>query len=373
MSQSVRNVFTAILLLASIGWAQDQGVGRVNTASFDLRKPPIPDDNRTQVLILATPHLASLGDQFNSAMLSKVLAVLERYQPTVIGVEALTPDNLFVMDTRSGEYSGVADQFVGKARELAGTARDKLGIDLGESQGRVRKLIDALDPEPTGHQRAELALAYLAADEWVSALLQWSYVNDPEAQELAKLMPVEIVKYLDAKINEPNEISSLGVVLASKLGLQHVAQIDDHLDKDVFLEIADELGRQLVTTDAYAELAKNPHFAETAQRQQDAIESGDLLPLYRWMNSPEYARADVDAQFHLLFRTQLASGLDRERSALWEVRNLNIASHIRRSTAKHPGGRMLVVIGAGHKPFLDLYLGQMMDVKVVQLEQFLAE
>ena len=98
------------------------------------------------------------------------------------------------------------------------------------------------------------------------------------------------------------------------------------------------------------------------------MESGDLLPYYLFLNSStEYGMPDVDAQFHLFFRTRLPSGLDRSRSALWELRNLNITGHIRRITALKPGKRTLVIIGAGHKPFLDLYLSQMMDVRVVQL------
>jgi pheromone shutdown protein TraB len=90
------------------------------------------------------------------------------------------------------------------------------------------------------------------------------------------------------------------------------------------------------------------------------------------MNSPAYRDRDVEAQFHVFFRTKLASGVDRARSALWEVRNLNIAAHIRRATAAHPGKRMLVIIGAGHKAFLDLYLSQMMDLRLVQLSELAA-
>ncbi len=36
-------------------------------------------------------------------------------------------------------------------------------------------------------------------------------------------------------------------------------------------------------------------------------------------------------------------------------------------TAELPGRRVLVIIGAAHKPFLDAYLGRMLDVRVVGL------
>jgi hypothetical protein len=36
-------------------------------------------------------------------------------------------------------------------------------------------------------------------------------------------------------------------------------------------------------------------------------------------------------------------------------------------------GRVLVIIGAGQKPFPDAYLSRMMDMRVVQLEEFISE
>ena len=95
------------------------------------------------------------------------------------------------------------------------------------------------------------------------------------------------------------------------------------------------------------------------------------LGLYRWMNSPKYGLADLDAQWHLFLRSSLPSGFDRERAALWEARNLAIAANIRRITAAKPGQRALVIIGASHKTFLDAYLSQMMDLDVVQAEDVL--
>jgi pheromone shutdown protein TraB len=73
----------------------------------------------------------------------------------------------------------------------------------------------------------------------------------------------------------------------------------------------------------------------------------------------------------LFYRTRLASGLDRNRAAMWEARNLAIAARIRAETAAHPGGKVLVVIGAAHRPFIEAYLASMMDVQIVPLSQVL--
>src|SRR5947209_16920742 len=72
-------------------------------------------------------------------------------------------------------------------------------------------------------------------------------------------------------------------------------------------------------------------------------------------------------QWALFCRTHLASGVDRANAAAWELRDLNITSNIRRASARAPGKRMLVIIGASHKPFLDAYLRALIDVKLLQL------
>ncbi len=166
---------------------------------------------------------------------------------------------------------------------------------------------------------------------------------------------------------------SIGVALARRLGLERVEAIDDHADKDLFLQFSDQLISELQGNPTFERVMAAPIFAESTRRLDRAVDDGDLLPYYLFLNSTAFGMADVDAQFHAFFRTRLPSGLDRARSAVWEVRNLNIASHIRRVTAMHPGQRALVIIGAGHKPFLDLYLGAMMDVRIVQLRDLVSD
>jgi hypothetical protein len=117
----------------------------------------------------------------------------------------------------------------------------------------------------------------------------------------------------------------------------------------------------------YPEIANSSLYTNQVSSLRKACENGDLLPHYQFLNSPEYLLKDVDTQWGFFLRTRLHSGLDRFRLALWEVRNLNIASNIRRASAQYPGGRILVIVGASHKPFLDSYLLQIADIKLVNL------
>jgi len=54
-------------------------------------------------------------------------------------------------------------------------------------------------------------------------------------------------------------------------------------------------------------------------------------------------RPGIDAQWHIFHRTRLASGLDRRRAGLWEVRNLRIAANIRTAAAEFNAKRALVI------------------------------
>ncbi|MBA7708780.1 hypothetical protein ES703_117684 [subsurface metagenome] len=151
------------------------------------------------------------------------------------------------------------------------------------------------------------------------------------------------------------------------MGLDRIEYVDDHHDKEIFLEIASKLMAEIQNNSEYLSIQNDSFYKKSQQRLQDAVKKGDLLPYYIYMNSLEYGARDMELQWNLWFRTKLQSGLDRSRMALWEVRNLNISSHIRRATALHPGERLLVIIGASHKPFLETYLNQMVDIKLVQL------
>jgi hypothetical protein len=50
---------------------------------------------------------------------------------------------------------------------------------------------------------------------------------------------------------------------------------------------------------------------------------------------------------------------------------MRTAANIREASSRAPGGRVLVVVGAAHKPWLEAYLGMMSDVRIVDAEAVL--
>jgi len=117
-----------------------------------------------------------------------------------------------------------------------------------------------------------------------------------------------------------------------------------------------------------ASASKASTYQEAGKRLQECLRTQDLLPQFRFLNSPEYREADVDAQWGVFLRTHFASGSDRGRLGLWENRNLKIAARIKAVAAIHPGKRILVIYGVAHKPFLEAYLAQTADVEIVPFD-----
>jgi hypothetical protein len=55
----------------------------------------------------------------------------------------------------------------------------------------------------------------------------------------------------------------------------------------------------------------------------------------------------------------------------WETRNLRMAANIRNLMGPTPGMRTLVLVGASHKAYLDAYLDQMHDVRIIDVQTLL--
>ena len=48
----------------------------------------------------------------------------------------------------------------------------------------------------------------------------------------------------------------------------------------------------------------------------------------------------------------------------WEVRNLRMVANIRKTFHEDPDARVLVIVGASHKPWFDAWLGQLQGVEI---------
>jgi hypothetical protein len=141
----------------------------------------------------------------------------------------------------------------------------------------------------------------------------------------------------------------------------------------IFVTALPQLEKDIKGSSSLASVSKSPVYAEAAARLEECVRKADLLSQFVFLNSAGYAAADVESQWGVFLRTHFASGSDRSRLGLWENRNLKIAACIRAVAARHPGGRILIIYGAAHKPFLEAYLSEMADLRLVGFEELEAK
>jgi hypothetical protein len=363
----------SFLIFASVSSAQGNG-SQPDDAIRGLQALQ-PEAVRTRVLVLATFHLRQIEKTFKPQMLDSLRARLEQFRPDAICVESLSGSRTreFELRTEAGPfYREVLDGFASRHRKMAPIALSLLKTSPEAAAARVRELLAAartLKPrEKTPDTRANLALWLVAAYEPASAALQWSYLTDGD-KRAQKTIPSGLAADLEAECAEVNEVYALAAPLARSLGLETLEPVDDFEDLDAYAGLMPQLEKDVQDNPLLAAASKAAVYAEAEKLLKDCIEKGDLWPQYALLNSPPYARADVNAQWGVFLRTHFPGGPDRARLGLWENRNLKIAARIRAVAALHPGGHILVIYGAAHKPFLDAYLSMMADVKVGQVEK----
>ena len=96
-----------------------------------------------------------------------------------------------------------------------------------------------------------------------------------------------------------------------------------------------------------------------------------MLALYRYINRPENMRARAEVNAGAAMRAQAPHHYPQMWVGGWEIRNLRMVANIRETFRERPGARVLVIVGASHKPWFDSWLGQLQGVDIVDAEQAL--
>jgi hypothetical protein len=377
MEERKGTFFISLLVLLGLFFVFDYAKGHTQSKLFSrntqVPAARIPESEASQVLVLATVHLKSYGENFNHDALEGLLDTLERYNPDLIALESAAP--LFVRDMfNSGGVNIEIMKDIGgfRASEFGKAARATLDMDWFEAKNRVEELLGEIKTAKKDSEiirlRKEVVLNFLAKNDLYSALLQWSYLPENERLTCDKL-DKKILDFFSENSHDANENVSIGIALARKLNHQRVYAVNDHRDKEDFIKVADRFS-ELFAENAYLKTQPwKPLLDEMTSRQNEAYEARDLLPFYLWMNSEEYMKKDLNSQWQIMFEAKLPDRLAQTRIAFWDVRNFGIAANIRRALALNPGKKILVIIGATHKIFLDALFRECMDVKVVQLDE----
>lgn len=356
-----RLMATVVCALLTISWAP---ASALPPGAFDPRDfQEAVAGERTEVLVLATPHLSMTPADFDAAALEGLLQKLQSFDPDVIAIENLSGESLSALSAYQAVYPDIAESFGSSALTLAAAARAHTDFDLPAAEAEARAALSALGAEPTAAERRRLAMLFLASGDPNSALVQWWRLLPSE--QIADDFPQTTRAQLEAFAARKNESALIGARLAARLGLNRLHPMDDQSGIDLIFPIAEALGAAIAADPGIAEGLAHPEFARLAQsgdRLSDAVEA---LNTYREINAPGAGLVDARTQWLIMIDRAYPQGAGRVRMGEWEARNLRMAANIREAAATVPGGRVLVIVGASHKPWLDAYLDLMTDIQTV--------
>jgi hypothetical protein len=340
---------TAALLCAATAHAQD---------IFDPSKLKGPAKGTpNEVLVLGTAHLSGLKEPFQPASLKLVNDRLAAWKPRIIAIEALSGMQCEWLRHFPHRYKETVDDYCWDPAP----ARTATGLDVPAATFEAERLLAAWPASPAPSQRRHLAAVFLAGGERASALVQWLRLPEIE-RHAGDGLDAALVAVLEKQRARRNEDTLIAAPLAAALGLERVVPMDDHTADAPSTD-------QKASGEAMMKAWDNPATAKRRKTDEElAPRLGDpegVMALYRTLNDPAQARLVFDSDFGAALEEGSKQQFGRGYVTYWEVRNLRMAANIREAIGLQPGSRTLVIVGASHKGYLEAYLNQMHDVRIV--------
>jgi hypothetical protein len=322
----------------------------------DFAGPP------NQVLVLGTPHLASLPPAFTAQSLGPVLDRLARWKPDIITIEGLSGPECEMLKRYKSLYEDAYESYCWDPRPAQGAT----GLSVPDATAEVERLLHNWPVAPGPADRRHLAAVFMAAGDRASALVQWLRLPPPERQEgdgldaalAATLRKVEAGR---------NENYILAAALAARLGLERVFPADDHSADS----IQAGLGSDFEAAMRRIWNAAGPRKAALAAQEAKLGSPQATLDYYRYHNRPEAAADAFTYDFGAALKDATPQRFGRRYVGWWETRNLRMVANIRAAFAPHPGARVLAIVGSSHKGYFEAYLSMMHDVTLADAEAVL--
>ncbi|MEA9575246.1 DUF5694 domain-containing protein [Xanthomonas campestris] len=355
---TVRWVLSFALILPGLAQAQATHVD-LSTLDAEMAGP------RTPVLVLGSVHLSQLpkGSDVSTARLQPLLERLAAFKPDIITIEGLSGETCDLMRRHPAVY--LAEDVATYCPDTA-AAQAATGLDVPAAIAQMRTLLKTMARRSTPAQRRHLAAVFLAAGDPASASVQWMQLPAAE-QHADDGLNQALLTWLRAYQDRPNESQQIAARLAAQLGLQRVYPVDDHTGGDI--DLGDPAAYGKVIQAQWEQAAPR---AKPMRDREDALASqGRLLELYRAINAPGNAQLAVDVDFRAALRDSSPEHYGQRYVAGWEARNLRMVSNIRTSFGDRPGARVLVIVGAMHKPWFDSLLGQLQGIDIIDARQVL--
>lgn len=318
---------------------------------------------QNEVAVLGTAHLAGLPETFDPAALDALIERLAAWQPRAIAIESVSGQQCEMLRRYPSRYALTVNDYCPDVS----AAEKATGLDVAAANAAAEAQLANWPAQPTAAQRRRLAATFLAAGERDSALVQWLHL--PVAERHADDgLNAELVTALEALRTSRNENTVLSAALAVRLGHQRLWPMDDHSSDRYGADVKAYVAAIRKAWDNPATKSRGAMF-DGIEAQLDTADK--VMTLYRGYNAPGLAQVAYESDYGAALEEPSAQGYGRMYVTSWETRNLRMAANIRDLMGATPGMRTLVIVGASHKAYLDAYLGQMHDVRVVDVQPLL--
>lgn len=323
---------------------------------------------RTRLFVLGTPHLSSLKDNFRPELLDKLIEQLAVLDPDAILIEALPGPSIVAMEQQGGSFDEVLEDYSRRMTIPGRRAQEILDLSWSEAYGKVSDLDKGCDDGVTPET---CILIYLAAYEYDTSLLLFSVAPEPVSKAFRERYP-DIAERFDQSRQSSNEYYTIAQRLARVLGRARIHPVDAHREKGPLLDMmAVDPSIEAFFERVFGDYSEHPYVKEMNRRQQQAVEAGDLLPYYRWVNDPVTIQDDFEFQWVPFLEKDDESHFGKTRLALWEQRNLLMAANIARVLAEYPAKTAIYIVGSGHKRFIDEYFETANWIEILRADQVL--
>lgn len=329
------------------------------------------------VSILGTPHLAGLDVAPTSEQVTHSVEVLSAFMPTQICVERMSGERIEVMLADPAGRGATFRRPELAHRRLASNIipigikmQIRLGLSSREARQQVREPGEHWDKLET-RQRLQIIAHQLAGFEFHSAVLNWSYLSDAAKSDATTVLSPEAIEELDAALTSRNEVYALAVPLARRAGLHELCTADSLEDETSGMAAAIEHGGQKILESPAAQDSIDELLSTNARAWRPDADVTAFTSMLRYYNSDEFTEVDRRLQWDLLKKLDNEAGAFSRRLMYWHARTSEISVELFRALAKGPDERVLLIIGAAHRPFTEESLRSQPWVKVTPAIMFL--
>lgn len=289
-----------------------------------------------RILILGSSHLAQTEERVPDAEVAAMVDSLRPYAPDMVVVEYLPPDWPY---GQGRDYRTAFD--LASYAEDWGVPLDSVPPRLERLERRVRDE-DNLDEART----CELARLHFLRRDFPSALYHWLDADCAAERDSA------IAERVEARGD--HEMARIGFPLARLAGLTRVVSFDYQGD-DTRWFMGDSLFgeiREEGTARERAELDSLVQRLETFRAQIPPLSEGSFVDRLRFHNAPQWIEAQREIYEEVFPALTYDSAGARQTANYWG-RNRRMFEEIEEAVERERPERILVVVGAGHKYFLD--------------------